>query len=174
MKKIVVIGPESTGKSTLCTDLSAYFQTTTLPEYARVYLESNGAEYTYQDVLNMIHGQLKSERIFVEENEESPFIILDTNYLTFKVWIQEKYKREEPLIEELLKVDDYTHYLLCDVDIPWKHDSLREHPNVQDRQRLLSAYKSILMVNNLPFSVVKGTRQERLEIAKKILNKLKS
>ena len=170
----MVIGPESTGKSTLCTDLSAYFQTATLPEYARVYLESNGAEYTYQDVLNMIHGQLESERTFVEENEGSPFIILDTNYLTFKVWIQEKYKREEPLIEELLKVEDYTHYLLCDVGIPWKHDPLREHPNAQDRQRLFGAYKSILMVNNLPFSIVKGTRQERLEIAKNILNKLKS
>ena len=169
----MVIGPESTGKSTLCTDLSAYFQTATLPEYARVYLESNGAEYTYQDVLNMIHGQLESERTFVEENEGSPFIILDTNYLTFKVWIQEKYKREEPLIEELLKVDDYTHYLLCDVDIPWKHDPLREHPNPQDRQRLLSTYKSILMVNNLPFSVLKGSRQERLEIAKNIMSKLK-
>ncbi len=170
----MVIGPESTGKSTLCADLSAYFQTATLPEYARVYLESNGAGYTYQDVLNMIRGQLESERNFVEENEGSPFIILDTNYLTFKVWIQEKYKREEPLIEELLKVDDYTHYLLCDVDIPWKHDALREHPNPQDRRRLLSAYWSILEINKLPFSVLKGTRQQRLEIAKNIVNKIKS
>ena len=174
MKKIVVIGPESTGKSTLCLDLSSCFQITSVPEYARVYLESNGAEYTYQDVLNMIYGQLKSERIFIEENGGNPFIILDTNYITYKVWIQEKYKREEPLIEELLKIDDYTHYLLCDVDIPWKHDPLREHPNTQDRQRLFSAYKSILMVNDLPFSVVKGNRQERLEIAKNIVNKLNS
>ena len=89
----MVIGPESTGKSTLCVDLSSCFQIPSLPEYARVYLESNGAGYTYQDVLNMIRGQLESERNFVEENEGSPFIILDTNYLTFKVWIQEKYKR---------------------------------------------------------------------------------
>ena len=170
----MVIGPESTGKSTLCLDLSTSFQITSVPEYSRVYLESNGAEYTYQDVLNMIYGQLESERTFVEENEGSPFIILDTNYLTFKVWIQEKYKREEPLIEELLKIDDYTHYLLCDVDIPWMHDSLREHPNAQDRKRLFGAYKSILMVNDLPFSVVKGNRQERLEIAKNIVNKLTS
>tara|TARA_B100000674_G_C37605291_1_gene807248 strand:- start:80 stop:604 length:525 start_codon:yes stop_codon:yes gene_type:complete len=172
VKKIVVIGPESTGKSTLCMDLSSCFQITSLPEYARVYLECNGAEYTYQDVLNMIHGQLESERNCIEENGADPFIILDTNYLTYKVWIQEKYKREEPLIEELLKVDDNTHYLLCDVDIPWKYDPLREHPNAKDRQRLFSAYKSILMVNNLPFSIVKGNRQERLEIAKNILNKL--
>ena len=174
MKKIVVIGPESTGKSTLCLDLSTSFQITSVPEYSRVYLESNGAEYTYQDVLNMIYGQLESERSFIEKNGQNPFIILDTNYLTYKVWIKEKYKREEPLIEELLKVDDYTHYLLCDVDIPWKYDPLREHPNAKDRQRLFSAYKSVLMVNDLPFSIVKGSRQERLEIAKNILNKLKT
>tara|TARA_Y100001934_G_C12360441_1_gene780379 strand:- start:2463 stop:2981 length:519 start_codon:yes stop_codon:yes gene_type:complete len=172
VKKIVVIGPESTGKSTLCKDLATCFQIKTVPEYARVYLESNGVEYTYQDVLNMIHGQLESERSFVEENRRNPFIIFDTNYITYKVWIQEKYKREEPIIEELLNIDDYTHYLLCDVDVPWTHDPLREHPNAKDRQRLFDAYKSIFVDNDLPFSVVKGTRRERLEIAKNIVNKL--
>ena len=172
MKKIVVIGPESTGKSTLCLDLSSCFQITSVPEYARVYLESNGAEYTSQDVLKMIHGQLESERNFIEENSQNPFIILDTNYLTYKVWIQEKYKREEPLIEELLKIDDYAYYLLCDVDIPWDYDLLREHPNADDRQRLFNNYKSILTRNKLPFSVLTGNRQERVENAKNILNKL--
>ncbi len=172
MKKIVVIGPESTGKSTLCVDLSSCFQIPSLPEYARVYLESNGAEYTYQDILNMIHGQLESERNHIEENGNKTLIILDTNYLTYKVWIQEKYKREEPLIEELLMRDDYTHYLLCDVDTPWYYDSLREHPNANDRRRIFSAYKSILMYNNLPFTILRGSREERLAIAKSILNKL--
>ena len=170
----MVIGPESTGKSTLCMDLSSCFQITSVPEYARIYLESNGGEYTYQDVLNMIHGQLEYERNFIEKNGRNSFIILDTNYLTYKVWIQEKYKREEPLIEELLKTDDYTHYLLCDVDIPWKHDPLREHPDAYDRQRLFRAYKSILILNDLPFSVLKGSREERLAIAKNIVSKLKS
>ena len=53
MKKIVVIGPESSGKSTLCQDLSAYFKSSYLPEYARIYLENNGSQYTYQDVLKI-------------------------------------------------------------------------------------------------------------------------
>ena len=88
MKKIVVIGPESSGKSTLCEDLSAHFKSTYLPEYARIYLENNGSKYTYEDVIKMAKGQLESELHFTLQNTESPLLLLDTNYLVYKVWIK--------------------------------------------------------------------------------------
>ena len=156
----MVIGPESTGKSTLCMDLSSCFQITSVPEYARVYLESNGAEYTYQDVLNMIYGQLESERSFIEKNGQNPFIILDTNYLTYKVWIKEKYSKDESLIERLLKEDNYDYYFLCGIEMPWEYDELREHPNPEDRIRLFNEYKIILTQNNFPFTILQGNREE--------------
>ena len=172
MKKIVVIGPESTGKSTLCEDLTDYLQTTYLPEYARVYLEKNGPEYTYQDVLKMVKGQVESEVRFELENPENPFLLFDTNYLVYKVWIKEKYNQEDPYIERLLKTDSFDHYLLCNVDIPWEYDDYREHPNDKDRARLFKEYEHVLSQNKLPFSVIKGNRKQRLDTAKKILNNL--
>ena len=87
MKKIVVIGPESSGKSTLCEDLSAHFKSSYLPEYARIYLENNGSQYTYQDVLKMAKGQIESEELFTLQNTERSLLLLDTNYLVYKVWI---------------------------------------------------------------------------------------
>lgn len=174
MKKIVIIGPESTGKSTLCEDLSTYFKTTYLPEYSRVYLENNGPEYTYQDVLEMVKGQLESEVRFELGNPENPFLLFDTNYLVYKVWIKEKYALEEASIEGLLKSDCYDHYLLCNVDVPWEYDAYREHPNKKDRVRLFKEYEHLLMKHQLSFSTIKGNRDERLESAKLILNNLRN
>ena len=114
MKKIVVIGPESSGKSTLCEDLSAHFKSTYLPEYARIYLENNGSKYTYEDVIKMAKGQLESELHFTLQNPESPLLLLDTNYLVYKVWIKEKYSKDESFIERLLKEDNYDYYFLAD------------------------------------------------------------
>tara|TARA_Y100000589_G_scaffold194515_1_gene183990 strand:+ start:1873 stop:2397 length:525 start_codon:yes stop_codon:yes gene_type:complete len=172
MRRIVVIGPESTGKSTLCEDLARYFKSTYLPEYARIYLENNGSKYTYEDVLKMIKGQLESEEHFVLQNRESSFLLLDTNYLVYKVWIKEKYGKEEFIIEKLLKEDNYDFYFLCDIDVPWEFDELREHPNYEDRNRILNEYKIILTRNKLPFIILQGNRQDRLERAKIIINNL--
>lgn len=172
MKKIVVIGPESSGKSTLCKELSAHFKSSYLPEYARIYLENNGSKYSYEDVLEMAKGQLESEEHFALQNRESSFLLFDTNYLVYKVWIKEKYGKVESFIELLLKEDNYDYYFLCDVDIPWEYDELREHPNSDDRNRLLNEYKIILNQNKLPFVILQGNRQERLKKAKSIINNL--
>ena len=52
IKKVVVIGPESTGKSTLCQLLAAHYHTIWCAEYAREYLLNNGTDYTFDDLLN--------------------------------------------------------------------------------------------------------------------------
>jgi nicotinamide riboside kinase len=58
MKKIVVLGPECTGKSTLCEQLATYYKGDWCPEFAREYLKDNGKDYTFQDLLKIAHGQL--------------------------------------------------------------------------------------------------------------------
>ena len=61
IQKIVVLGPESTGKSTLCAALAAHYQTIWTPEYARAFLSKNGTKYTYDDLLTIAKGQIKNE-----------------------------------------------------------------------------------------------------------------
>ena len=61
IQKIVVLGPESTGKSTLCAALAAHYQTIWTPEYARTYLSEHGTKYTYDDLLTIAKGQIQNE-----------------------------------------------------------------------------------------------------------------
>jgi len=173
-EKSCCIGPESSGKSTLCEDLSAHFKSSYLPEYARIYLEINGPKYSYEDVIKMAMGQVYSEEHFALQNPESSLLLLDTNYLVYKVWIKEKYGKYESFLERLLKEDNYDYYFLCGVDVPWEYDELREHPNYEDRSRLFNEYKVILTQNKLPFGILQGNREERLEKAKSIINNLTS
>src|SRR5215467_1623034 len=64
LKKIVVIGPESTGKSSLCEKLAEHYNTLWCPEYAREYLTIHGMNYTYDDLLTIAKGQLQLEKQF--------------------------------------------------------------------------------------------------------------
>jgi len=60
-RKIVIIGPESTGKSSLCEQLAQHYDSLWCPEFAREYLLTNGASYSYDDLLAIAKGQLALE-----------------------------------------------------------------------------------------------------------------
>ena len=67
LKKIVIIGPESTGKSTLCKQLAEHYKTLWCPEFAREYLLKHGMNYTFDDLLTIAKGQLALENQYIEE-----------------------------------------------------------------------------------------------------------
>jgi NadR type nicotinamide-nucleotide adenylyltransferase len=167
MKRIVIIGPESTGKSTLCEQLSAHFSCDYVPEYAREYLDKNGADYSYEDVLRMAKGQLCSES---ELSEDIPFHFMDTNLYVFKVWIEEKYKKEVSWIEDAIEMTRYDLYILCDIDLPWEEDEYREHGNPEDRLRLYNRYLELIKKDGTPYLIVSGSEEERLN---KVLQEIK-
>ena len=69
IKKIVIVGPESTGKSTLCEKLAAQYNTIWVREYAREYLLAHGTDYTFENLLDVAKGQLALEKKGIEELE---------------------------------------------------------------------------------------------------------
>ena len=71
VKKIVIIGPESTGKSTLCKLLAAHFNTIWVKEYAREYLLKNGTNYTFENLLDIAKGQVRNEELVIGNWEEA-------------------------------------------------------------------------------------------------------
>lgn len=166
--KVCVIGPESTGKSTLCEGLSAHYNFSFVPEFARLYLEKHGPNYNMDDVLKMAKGQMDSESSI----ENLPIQIFDTNLYVFKVWIQEKYRKKIDWIEQAIANHKYDHYLLCDIDLPWEPDPFREHPDEADRQRLFDIYLRLLKADGTPFSIVSGDAKSRLNQSIEIINQL--
>ncbi|MFP5470355.1 MAG: AAA family ATPase [Bacteroidia bacterium] len=169
MRKIVIIGPECTGKTTLAGQLAEHYNTKFVPEFAREYLKEIGLDYTFDDVISMAQAQMDLEQRFQAEN-----LFVDTNLYVFKVWIEEKYNNTVDWLEEQIAEhkNSYHHYLLCDIDIPWQGDNLREHPNTEDRQRLFNRYKELLEQDGTPFSVISGLGDARLKKSVEIIDAL--
>lgn len=160
-KKIVVIGPESTGKSTLSKALAEELGTVWVPEYARGYLEELNRDYTEEDLIVIAKGQLKLEDELYEQ--ASGFLICDTDLYVIKVWSEAKYGKCDKWILEEIAEHKCDLYLLTDIDMPWEDDPLREHPNPEERLYFFNIYKDIVASSCIPFEIVSGNPLERLK-----------
>ena len=163
MRKIVIIGPESTGKSTLCEQLATHYKTVWCPEYARNYLQENGPQYTYDQLLEIAKGQLALEDQLAPKTNQHYFI--DTNMYVMKVWCEVVYNNCHTWILNQVVQRSYDLYLLCNVDLPWAPDQLREYPDLAMRQKLYKMYKDLLIHDGTPWAEVSGSEEERLHTA---------
>ncbi len=163
IRKIVVIGPESTGKSTLSAALAAQYNTLWVPEYAREYLDGLAGEYTEADLLKIARGQ-----ILLEEQSAAQakgLLIADTDLYVLKVWSEHKYGRCAAWILNEIARRKYDLYLLTYIDIPWQDDPQREHPEPEMRHYFYDVYKDIVQNSGVPWVEVRGTLEERMQTA---------
>ena len=168
-KKIVVIGPESTGKSTLCEQLASKYQTEWIPEYARKYLLNLGRPYDYDDLLIIAKGQLAEEDRMVNSTNK-PILFIDTDMYVMKVWCEFVFGKCHPFILDEIVKRKYDAYLLCNTDLPWVADELREYPDLLSRDRLYHMYKDLMVNQQTPWADIYGGYEERLEKAMAFVN----
>ena len=169
-KKIVLLGPESTGKSTLCTQLANHYHTQWCPEFARAYLLQYGKEYTYDDLLTIAKGQLHLEDEFLEKAKNKQFLFIDTDMYVMKVWCEFVFGKCHQWILDKITERSYDLYLLCKPDLPWVKDELREYPDEGRRIKLYHYYKDLLVNQSTPWTEISGGYEERLAVAIKAVN----
>lgn len=173
LKKVVIIGPESTGKSYLAQQLANHYKTIWCPEYAREYLITNGTNYTYDDLLTIAKGQLALEDEFTAQLKgKDQVLFIDTDMYVMKVWCEFVFGKCHPWILKQIVERKYDYYLLCNTDLPWVKDELREYPDIKTRQRLYLIYKDILINQPVPWTEVSGNYDERLQHAITVIDKL--
>ena len=161
MKKIVIIGPESTGKTTLTHQLADYFQCPMVMEFARGYIDQLQGQYTQEDLLKIAKGQLANEdRI---EQSKAPYLFCDTDLRVIRIWSLIKYQKVHPWIDQQISERSYHAYLLMDIDLPWEPDPQREHP--KQRHLLFEYYKKELQSVEVPVYLVSGENEKRLNNA---------
>jgi NadR type nicotinamide-nucleotide adenylyltransferase len=166
LKKIVVIGPESTGKSSLCAALAKHYNTIWCKEYAREYLLQHGTEYTYDDLLTIAKGQLELEEKAIEKiNTPNSKLFLDTDMYVMKTWCEFVFGKCHPFILQEAAKRNYDLYLLANIDLPWVKDALREYPDLTTREKLFYHYKDIVMNSGVPWAIISGTNEERVQCA---------
>lgn len=165
IKKIVIIGPESTGKSTLCQQLAAYFKVEWVPEYAREFLLKNGADYTYNDLLTIAKGQIALEEKHAQRTMRNAQLFIDTDMYVMKVWCEFVFGKCHQFILDEIAMRKYDLYLLCNIDLAWVKDELREYPDLETREKLYLIYKDIMINQSTPWVAIKGNCEQRLQTA---------
>jgi len=157
MLKIIITGPESSGKTTLCKELSKHFKIPFTKEFARDYLTNLDKDYAQNDLSEIAKGQLASEHNFQ---------LLDTDLITIKIWSEYKYSNCEKWILDTIEKQktEKRFYLLCKPDIHWEADPLRENPN--NRNGLFELYKKELEDLEYNYLIVKGENRVETSILK--------
>ena len=158
MKKIAIVGPESSGKTTLAILLSKILQGIYVNEYARNYLNKHKT-YTINDL--DIFAFKQNEIINNASQTENNFLIADTSIIVIEIWSMLKYKKLSKSIKRLSEKENFDYYLLCKPDIPWKWDKQRETPN--DRIKIYNAYKNLLSTRNYNYTVIGGKLNQRIK-----------
>lgn len=172
--RIVLYGPESTGKTTLAKSLAAAYKTTWVPEFARQYLQTKWDQKkeicSLPDLLTIVKGQIKLENEAIRQAKE--FVFCDTNILVTKVWSETHFEGYcAPEITQWSETFHYDYYFLTDIDVPWKADDLRDRPN--DREEMFKHFEGQLIEQKAPYTILKGNQKERMKQAKDILAALK-
>lgn len=164
--KIVLFGPESTGKTTLSEMLARHYNTVWVPEFARDYLQNkwNNERKTceHKDLIPIAIGQMNLENNLAKKADR--VLICDTDLLETKVYSENYYGGfVDPKLDHAALQNHYDLYLLTYIDTPWEADDLRDRP--EQRQEMFDAFENALIEGKRPFITLKGDVINRLNKA---------
>jgi nicotinamide riboside kinase len=165
--KIAIVGPESTGKSTMATLLAQHYHTVWVPEYARYYCEALQKPCTLQDEENIFFGQLALEAA-METVTNNNLLLCDTTFLTVKIWSDYQLGITPQIVLDTLKTKHYDLYLLMDIDLPWQPDPLRDFENLSDH--FMQVWHKELQALGANYTLISG-KQTRLSNAIAVIDK---
>lgn len=166
--RLVLTGPESTGKSVLTAHLARRMGLPCASEYARLYLEQHGPDYDYDLLLTIARGHLRHQH--TEVPPDARLGILDTDLINYKIWCEVAYGKCHPELIEAMERETHHVYLLCFPDLPWEPDPLREHPN--DRLMLFERHRRELEEQSRRYEVIRGHGPARYRLAEAAVTRL--
>jgi NadR type nicotinamide-nucleotide adenylyltransferase len=173
--KIVLFGPESTGKTTLSAKLARHYHSVWVPEYARAYLQDKWNEEKKtcepKDLLPIAVGQMRLENKLAKKANK--ILICDTDLLETKVYSEAYYIGHcDPILEKYAIENTYDLYFLTYIDVPWEEDDLRDKP--LEREKMFQYFKDTLDRYNRKYVILKGDKATRLKTAIEHINTLLS
>jgi NadR type nicotinamide-nucleotide adenylyltransferase len=166
VKRIAFIGPESSGKTTLCKQLADYYKTFWVPEYAREYMGQLNRPYTLEDILLISKKQLENEQELLMKSNN--LLFSDTELINSKVWCEDKFEYCPEWISEKIEEKMYDLYLLTKPDLPWQPDPVRENPTRRDY--FYNLYLKELETRKLKYKIISGKGDTRFNNAVKAVD----
>ncbi len=167
-RRILILGPESTGKSTLAADLANHFGEPWVPEFAREYLEQINRPYLFEDLFEIGKGQVALEDKLAEKAKK--FLFCDTDLRVIHIWSEHRFGKTDPWVLEEIDRRTYDLILLTDTDLPWTPDPLREYPELEMRVYFFNKYLNLAKGSGFPLIIIRGDRRNRLSKAIRAIN----
>ena len=172
-RRILIFGPESTGKSTLAAQLAAHFQTRYVPEWARVMLEARDNLCRESDIPAIVSGQMQSEEQGAHDCNK--LLFCDTDVVTTTIYARHFYGDCAPWVQRLAdeRINGYDLILFCDIDLPWQDDPQRDINHARDdfRRHFCDLFLAELQSRRLPFHIVRGQGSARLQNAIEVVER---
>lgn len=166
MQKILITGPESSGKSELAAHLAEDFACPWVPEYARDYLGALSRPYREEDLGRILEGQLAAERALADPSR--PYLFCDTGPEVILIWSEVKYGRVAPALSRAVANQAYDLHLLCYPDLPWTPDPFREAPEAGMRQKLFDRYLDLHERMGWSYHLIRGQGEARWRLAREV------
>jgi NadR type nicotinamide-nucleotide adenylyltransferase len=167
IKRVVIIGPESTGKTELAQFLAKQYNTVYVPEFARNYVEQLNRPYTYEDIEIIAKEQIRLEKAYALNTNQ--ILFFDTYLIITKVWFQVVYNKIPNWLDTAIRNSKIDLFLLTNTELPWIPDKVRENGG-QMREKLFEIYKSELLHYGFNFSIITGTGKKRFNNALEEIN----
>lgn len=169
LHRIVIIGAESTGKTTLAQALASHYSEPWTEEFVRAYVDQLDRELQPEDLEPIARGQLATEDAKLEQTKR--LIVHDTNILSSIIYAKHYFDARIDWVNQRFRERNYSLYILCPPDIPWKADpGQRDGPIA--RAQLHQTFKTQLESLKLPYLEVQGTNEQRLKQAVTVTDKL--
>lgn len=168
LKRVCIVGGESSGKSTLAQTLASEFNTRHVPEYARIYLERRGGVCKKEDMLPIARGQIALETAISREAHR--ILISDTDALLSQVWSEFLFNDVAPELKDLAASQQFDLYLLLKPDLPWVADSVRYLPD--QREAFFDRCKALLDETKKPYVIISGSGDTRFQAAREAVRSI--
>ncbi len=168
LKRVAIVGPESTGKTWLAKKLANHYNTKMVSEFAREYFNNKEYQYSPDELVDIAKGQLENEEVVAMLS--NGILFCDTESIVMKIWSKVVFDFVPDWIEKQVSEHVYDLYLLCYPDLEWEPDPLRSNPH--NRQFIYNLFVKELEENNFNYKVVKDIGDRRIKNAVNFVDEL--
>jgi HTH-type transcriptional regulator, transcriptional repressor of NAD biosynthesis genes len=164
VKKVVIVGTESCGKSTLTKNLAKIYNTTFVEEYGRTVCEELGGcdgIIVEDDYLQIAYGHKLAENKAIKEANKLVFI--DTEAIVTQFYSNLYNQAYQPVLDEVAKRQDYDLWLFLEPDVQWVDDGLRVHGEEITRGKNNDVLKALLNSHQIDYQILRGDYVDRLK-----------
>jgi NadR type nicotinamide-nucleotide adenylyltransferase len=159
-RRVVIVGAESTGTTTLAADLAEQLGTVWVPEYGRQFTEQHGIDHNWRssDFEEIARQQAADEDAAARVS--GPILICDTDVLATTVWHERYMGSRSEVVEAMAAARRPDLYVLTADDIPFVQDGMRDGEHI--RSSMTERFREVLRNSAVPWLEVRGDRAQRM------------